>query len=108
VSEAVALLERDGYGAQVMLLPDGRLRCAGCSDTHAADAVFVERVLRFEGASNPDDEAIVMGVRCPGCHQKGTLVSAYGPGADPELADALVLLERRFDGGDPESTQSAP
>lgn len=96
VTEAVAILEQEGYGGQLSLLPDGRLRCSQCRSTHGAQEGQVERVMRFEGDSNPDDESIVMGLVCPSCGTKGTLVSAYGPGADPELADSLVMLESRF------------
>jgi hypothetical protein len=37
-------------------------------------------------------------LRCPGCDQLGTLVSSFGPSADPELTDRLVMLDARFDG----------
>ena len=35
-------------------------------------------------------------LRCPVCGAGGTLVSSFGPGADPELADHLVMLDERF------------
>ena len=46
---------------------------------------------RFEGESDPDDEAAVFGVRCGHCDTKGVYIVAYGPsmGAD----DALVVSQ---------------
>ena len=54
------------------------------------------RVYRFEGPSDPDEEAVVFALRCPVCGAGGTLVSGYGPSADPELTDHLVMLDERF------------
>jgi hypothetical protein len=95
----VQSLERDGYTARITVLPDGRLRCGSCEQVHTVDRVFVDRVFRYEGASDPDDEAIVLGVRCPDCDAKSVLVSAFGPNADPALLESLVLLDARFRAG---------
>lgn len=101
VLEAVDLLEAEGFGAQFVLRPDG-LRCTACGNPHATDHAEVLRVYRFEGPSDPDEEAIVYGLRCPGCGALGTIVSSFGPGADPELTDNLVMLDARF-GSNPTS-----
>jgi hypothetical protein len=45
--------------------------------------------------SDPDDEEIVFGLLCPACGARGTLVSAFGPLADPEELAALRILGRR-------------
>ena len=95
VLEAVNLLDAEGYGAQFILRPDG-IRCTACGSPHSIDRAEVLRVYRFEGPSDPDEEAIVYGLRCPVCGAGGTLVSGFGPGADPELADHLVMLDARF------------
>jgi hypothetical protein len=95
VLEAVNLLDAEGYGEQFILRPDG-IRCTACGTPHSIDRADVLRVYRFEGPSDPDEEAIVYGLRCPVCGAGGTLVSGFGPGADPELADHLVMLDARF------------
>ena len=66
---------------------------------HGADRGLVERVDRFEGASDPDDEAILLGLRCPECGALGTFTSGYGPSADPIIVDQLVMLDTRFRSG---------
>jgi hypothetical protein len=93
VTEALKILVDDGY-VHDFDVRDGRVRCHACGEAHAADSAIVERFYRFEGFSNPDDEEIVFGLRCPVCGAKGTLVSAFGPGADPEELDALRMLDR--------------
>jgi hypothetical protein len=94
VTEALDLLSREGYDEDLHLGADG-LSCSSCGTDHPTDLVEVDRVFRFEGPSDPADEAIVLGLRCPACGAKGSLVSAFGPDADPALADAFVYLARQ-------------
>jgi hypothetical protein len=96
VLAAVQLLEADGYTTSIKVLPDGSIRCGSCAQTHAIKSALVDRVFRFEGASDPDDEAIVLGLRCPHCDAKSVLVSAFGPNAEPAVLQQLVLLDARF------------
>ena len=95
VLDALKLLASEGYDTSLSLGPDG-VRCSACGRAHAAEQAEVVRVYRFEGPSDPDEEAVVYGLRCPACGIRGALVSNFGPGADPELADRLVMLDRRF------------
>ncbi len=93
VTEALTVLEADGY-TESFFVRDGRVRCHACGSDHDADGAVVERIYRFEGASDPDYEDIVFGLRCPAGGVGGTLVSSFGPGADPEELDALRILDR--------------
>ena len=93
VLEAVRLLEAEGYTATFTVLPEGSVRCGACAETHTMTDALVDRVFRFEGASDPDDEAIVMGLRCPRCAAKSTFVSAFGPNADPAVLEHLRMLK---------------
>ena len=93
---ALELLATQGFAVSFSLSPAG-LRCGACGE-RIVEAVEVAQVFRFEGPSDPDEEAVVYAARCPVCHAGGSVVSSFGPGADPELADRLVLLDARFDG----------
>ena len=93
VTEAVELLMTDGYTANFGVT-DGGLRCSACGDVHDASLVVIERIFRFEGASDPDDEAIVLGLLCPACEKRGSLVAAYGAAADP---DEVAVISRLID-----------
>lgn len=96
VLEAVQLLEREGYNTAIKVFPDGSIRCGSCAEIHLLNTALVDRVFRFEGMSDPDDEAIVLGLRCPHCDAKSTLVSAFGPNAEPAVLQQLVMLDARF------------
>lgn len=95
VTEALALLTGEGYTADFEFL-DGDITWDGRSQRCSVDHVTVERVLRFEGPSDPGDEMIVLGLHDPATDTRGTLASAYGPAADPEILDHLVGLASRF------------
>ena len=97
VLDAVRLLESEGYGAS-FVLADGGLRCGVCGNLHQTDPAEVVRVFRFEGPSDPAEEAVVYAVRCPTCGAGGSIVSVFGPGSDPEVTDRLVMLDERFRG----------
>ena len=95
VSAALTRLALEGYTADFSSRASG-LHCEVCGKAHTAEGARVEKVYRFEGASDPDDEAIVLGLRCPACGIKGVLVSGYGPSTDPdEVALILSLLDGR-------------
>jgi hypothetical protein len=91
VTEALRILEADGYTHSFMVR-DAVVRCTACGVDHESTSAIVERIYRFEGTSDPDYEDIVFGLRCPVCDLRGTLVSAFGPNADPEELDALRIL----------------
>ena len=91
VTEAVALLCAEGYTADFDQ-HGATMTCPVCHTSHTLDSGVVERFYRFEGPSDPGDEAIVLAVRCQTCGQRGTLVSAFGPDADPEVFARLVNL----------------
>lgn len=95
VSAALAQLTAEGYTADFSSHAHD-LHCPACGKGHSAEAAQVEKVYRFEGASDPDDQAIVLGLRCPECGAKGVFVSGYGPSTDPgEIGFLLSLRDGR-------------
>jgi hypothetical protein len=94
VTEAVAFLESEGYTEDITIKRAG-LHCGASPEPQGVDDVIVDYTFRFEGPSDPADEAIVLGIRCPSVGIKGLLVSAFGPDTDPEHIDILVRLSRR-------------
>jgi len=85
-------LRSQGYVADFRVTEDGRLRCDTCGHTIEPEEAVVEATHRFEGASNPDDQAILFGLRCDGCGVRGALVTAYGPSATEQEAAVLTAL----------------
>lgn len=90
VTEAVQILEGRGFSGSFRVA-DTAVHCHSCATAHPPAALVVRATFRFEGASDPADEAIVLGVECRTCAIRGIVVSAFGPEADPEL---LALLDR--------------
>ena len=95
VTEAVADLEADGFTTDFSVAPGGLLRCGRCDTLHDPAAAKVDRIARFEGDTDPGDEAIVFALTCSDCGAKGTLVSAYGASVGPDEATVLTSLATR-------------
>ena len=95
VVEEIAALRARGYTADFGVTPDGELRCHPCGHTFAPSDAVIESTARFEGASDPDDQAVVFGLRCSGCGARGVLVAAYGPTATAEEAAVVTALSSR-------------
>ncbi len=92
VVEEIQELRARGYIADFRVTNDGHLRCDACDHTFPPGQAVIESTARFEGASNPDDQAMVLGLRCDGCGVRGVLVTAYGPTASAEEAAVLTTL----------------
>ena len=98
VTEALRQLAADGYTSDFRLV-DGTLVSGDRSALCRVEDVKVERMYRFEGDSDPGDEMVVFGLRDPGSGQQGTLATAFGPAADPEVLDHLAYLASHVDAG---------
>lgn len=92
LSQAMARLERDGWSAEFTAVDDrsetGSLRCPACGRDFSPEQATVHEQLRFEGTSDPDDEAILLALTCP-CGTKGLYTAMFGPEMAPE--DAVVV-----------------
>ena len=90
VSEAVNGLKKRGFTSDYNLSAEG-LVCPGLSEPLKASEFEIAEVYRFEGDSNPDDEAVVYAIKSK--HgQDGVLVNGFGVSADPLNDDLLKKL----------------
>lgn len=96
MQEALARLEGEGYTDELRAETDGlhHLHVDRAGD-HAIDpaTLAVREVVRFEGASDPDEQAAVFAVECVECGIKATYTVTYGPGMSPEDNEAVLRLE---------------
>lgn len=92
LDEALQALEGQGFFGVFKPLRGGRILCASCGFDAPANEVRVEAQHRIEGVSDPADNLLVVGLRCPGCNDRGTLTLAYGPRARRDEADVLLAL----------------
>lgn len=91
VTDAVVFLHDEGYIEDVKL--EGTNIVTGRTNISCAlSNVIVDHVFRFEGDSDPGDEAIVLGLRYPDTDICATLVSAFGHDADPATAEFFARL----------------
>jgi hypothetical protein len=70
-------LRREGYVEDFNL----QLNCLDCRGGEISlhpDDFHVDKIFRFEGESDPSDEAVVYAISAPKHNLKGVLVGAYG------------------------------
>jgi hypothetical protein len=75
----------------------GRGLAISGGDPVPVEDVHIDGEYRFEGASNPDDESLVMALHDDVSGRLGVLITAYGPSAsaaEAEVLSALALNQR--------------
>ncbi len=90
-SEALTRLQAAGYDVDVRIDDDGGL-LAG-ERLVEVSALTIDETVRFEGMSNPDDEAILLAVRGEE-GWGGTLLLPYGPDVTADQAAVMRGLLR--------------
>ena len=79
LSQAVDRLTAHGYTDAFRAEPDG-MRAVVAGILYRPELLIVEEVARFEGISDPADEAIVLALHCREDGVKGTFTVPFGPG----------------------------
>jgi len=70
--------------------------CLVCNQTNESlqpDEFKIDKVYRFEGATNPDDQSILYAISSLQFHMLGTLVNGYGISADEEVSKLIKKLQ---------------
>src|SRR5262245_60291741 len=88
---AIVRLERAGYADELRARPDGFLE-PRTNRIHAPEALIVDEIVRFEGESDPADEAVLYALRASDGSARGTFVATFGPSADPVAAELIRRL----------------
>jgi hypothetical protein len=92
VSEVINKLRQDGYVEDFNL----QQNCLQCSNAHYSvfhDEFVIDKVYRFEGDSDPADEATVYAISCPKYDIKGILVNGAGIYTDGMTDEMLETLK---------------
>ena len=90
LSQATTRLSAAGFDEQYIAREE-RLVCGNCAVSHdPADMAIVE-IVRFEGLSDPGDEAIVYALDA-GCGHRGLYIAAYGPTATTDDIAVVAAL----------------
>ena len=88
VSTAINSLKERGYKTDFNIAFD-KLICKETKTCLNPDEFEITEVYRFEGESNPSDEAVLYAVESKEKNLKGTIVNGYGIYADP-ISDNMI------------------
>jgi|SRR5665213_296347 len=72
-----------------------KLICHAANECLNPHEFEITEVYRFEGETNPSDEAVVYAVVSKDGKMKGTIVNAYGTYADPASDEMIKKLSMR-------------
>ena len=87
LSQGIARLREAGYAIDFRA-SDGQLKCDRCETRFDPSTVRVDEIVRFEGASDPGDAAILYALDAGDGH-RGLYAAAYG--ADVSAEDIAVI-----------------
>jgi quercetin dioxygenase-like cupin family protein len=96
ISETINGLKKNGYTLDFNINKEFVV-CNNPNMTLSPDNFEIDKVYRFEGESNPDDQSILYAISSPKFNVKGLLVNGYGISA-VEISDALVSKLRTHPG----------
>lgn len=91
LSQAVDRLTAAGYRDDFRA-ERGGLRALGTDCLHEPESLVIEELVRFEGASDPGDEAILFALHCSVHGTRGTYAVVYGPAIDALDAEMVRRL----------------
>jgi hypothetical protein len=91
LTHAIARLHACGYDHD-FIAETGGLRDRETGALFAPEDMLVDEIVRFEGITDPGDEAIVCALRDIGCTVRGTLSTAYGAAMESAEVDMLQRL----------------
>jgi len=96
LARATDRLTAEGYREEFRAETKG-LRALGSGRIYAPEALHVDRVLRFEGPSDPADEALLFALSVAEDGVRGTYAVTFGPAVEPDDAEMVRRLRARHD-----------
>ena len=92
LSGQLASLKEEGYNIDFNLESNCLVCCNG-QDVIYADEFVIDHYYRYEGESDPSDEAILYAITSEKYNLKGVLVNGYGIYAEQLASDMAAKLE---------------
>ncbi len=92
LSETINALIGLGYAHDFNIKEDC-LICRQTNDSLSPSDFQIDKVYRFEGASNPDDQSILYAISSTKFNMKGVLVNGYGISSDETSAKLIEKLQ---------------
>ena len=100
VQEALDRLQAEGYRETLRATAEGFVAIES-EKVYVPEDLFVDEIVRFEGRSDPDDQAVVLALRSSSGDLRATLVSSFGANADPVAAELIRRLQDERSASDP-------
>jgi hypothetical protein len=94
LQDALVRLRAAGFREVLRATPAG-FAAESTEEVRPPEELVVEEIVRFEGASEPSEEAVLFALASRDDALRGTFVSSFGPGTDPVAGE----LMRRLDDG---------
>jgi len=88
LSETINGLKQEGYTLDFNISKE-RIFCHLTNAEFSPEDFEIDKVFRFEGASNHDDQAVLYAISSGKFSVKGVLINGYGISAD-EVTDAII------------------
>lgn len=73
----------------------GRLRDLATGEVYDPELLGIAEVIRFEGESDPDEQAVLFALRSPAGTALGTYSVVFGPATPPEDAQVIRRLGKK-------------
>lgn len=96
LSETINGLIKLGY-THDFNIQDNCLFCNQINEPLSPENFYIDKVYRFEGASNPEDQSILYAISSTKFKMKGTLVNGYGISADDATSILIEKLQTHSD-----------
>ena len=94
LSEALRRLSERGFD-HGLRAENGNLRDLVTGKTYDPELLQIEELVRFEGESDPDEQAALFALRAPSGNPLGTYSVIFGPATPPEDGDVMQRLGRK-------------
>ncbi len=91
ILEAIQDLQAKGYN-DTFSIEGKMLQSQESRRRFQPEEVVIDKVVRFEGETNPSDAAILYAISSTQHEVKGLLQQAYGAYSDPESADVIASI----------------
>lgn len=95
LSQTMNGLKKEGYDMDFNI-HDECIVCHQNNTKLSPDDFEIDKVYRFEGESNPDDESVLYALSSPKFGVKGLLVNGYGISADDASSALVEKLQRHI------------
>jgi len=92
LSETIRCLKKDGYTLDFNVQQE-RIVCHQTYTVLSPEDFEIDKVFRFEGASNPDDQSVLYAISSSKFDMKGVLVNGYGISTDAATDEIIARLK---------------